>query len=133
MILNINTHNAFYPLNSLSYPLSFTASHRTQTNKLLIQTHTRTHAHMHTQLTIAFAHLLYLVFSLLSSSDTQTNKLLGEAWFHGFVSRREATLLLSNQPAGTFMIRFSKSQAGSFAVSFVSENHQVIRYVGCLR
>eukprot|EP01116_Phalansterium_solitarium_P021800 TRINITY_DN6942_c0_g1_i1.p1 TRINITY_DN6942_c0_g1~~TRINITY_DN6942_c0_g1_i1.p1 ORF type:complete len:946 (+),score=293.55 TRINITY_DN6942_c0_g1_i1:174-3011(+) len=44
-----------------------------------------------------------------------------EKWFHGFLSSREAELLMKNddEPDGTFLIRFSKSKPGSFALAFM--------------
>jgi len=50
-----------------------------------------------------------------------TKKLLSEKWFHGFLSSRESELLLreSRQPDGSFLVRFSKSKPGSFALAFV--------------
>eukprot|EP01114_Cavostelium_apophysatum_P013663 TRINITY_DN3359_c0_g1_i1.p1 TRINITY_DN3359_c0_g1~~TRINITY_DN3359_c0_g1_i1.p1 ORF type:complete len:922 (-),score=285.01 TRINITY_DN3359_c0_g1_i1:87-2852(-) len=49
---------------------------------------------------------------------------LDEKWFHGFLSSREAELLMknSNEPEGTFLVRFSKSKPGSFAMAFVKGN-----------
>ncbi|KAM5256472.1 SH2 domain-containing protein 2A [Ctenodactylus gundi] len=49
---------------------------------------------------------------------TQAGKLLqcgaAPAWFHGFISRREAERLLEPQPRGCYLVRFSES-----AVTFV--------------
>eukprot|EP00027_Filamoeba_sp_ATCC50430_P017426 CAMPEP_0168575158 /NCGR_PEP_ID=MMETSP0413-20121227/19500_1 /TAXON_ID=136452 /ORGANISM="Filamoeba nolandi, Strain NC-AS-23-1" /LENGTH=857 /DNA_ID=CAMNT_0008608619 /DNA_START=494 /DNA_END=3067 /DNA_ORIENTATION=+ len=46
---------------------------------------------------------------------------LAQRWFHGFLSSREAELLFKNcvEPEGTFLVRFSKSKPGSFALAFV--------------
>lgn len=44
---------------------------------------------------------------------------LNADWFHGFLSSTEAEKLLEAQPPGTFLIRFSKSKAGSFAIAYV--------------
>jgi len=47
--------------------------------------------------------------------------LLQQLWFHGFLSSRESELLMTvgGEPDGTFLIRFSKSKPGSFALAFV--------------
>ncbi|NXF13602.1 SH22A protein, partial [Smithornis capensis] len=39
------------------------------------------------------------------------------AWFHGFISRREAEQLLQDQPLGCFLVRFSESTVG-FVLSY---------------
>ncbi|NWR44277.1 SH22A protein, partial [Regulus satrapa] len=39
------------------------------------------------------------------------------AWFHGFLSRREAEELLQDQPLGCFLVRFSESTIG-FVLSY---------------
>uniref|UniRef100_A0A8C5TMH1 SH2 domain containing 2A n=1 Tax=Malurus cyaneus samueli TaxID=2593467 RepID=A0A8C5TMH1_9PASS len=39
------------------------------------------------------------------------------AWFHGFISRREAEELLQDQPLGCFLVRFSESTVG-FVLSY---------------
>jgi hypothetical protein len=44
------------------------------------------------------------------------------SWFHGFLSSKEADKLLEAQPIGTFLIRFSKSKPGSFAIAYVDTN-----------
>jgi hypothetical protein len=38
-------------------------------------------------------------------------------YFHGFLTSREATQLLSSQPHGTFLVRFAKSSPGKLALS----------------
>lgn len=43
----------------------------------------------------------------------------------GFVPAFEASNLLLSQPKGSFMIRFSKTQPGSFAVTFVDNNEHI--------
>jgi len=47
---------------------------------------------------------------------------LSSKWFHGFLSRSETELLLRDQAPGTFLIRFSSSAPGSFALAFVQDN-----------
>jgi len=55
--------------------------------------------------------------------------ILKEVWFHGFLSSREAELLLKTSYSidGTFLVRFSKSKPGSFAMAFVK--NQTIRHI----
>lgn len=67
-------------------------------------------------------------FGPLKVCIERVNKITSERWFYGCLSRREALLLLAGQPVGTFLMRFSKSQPGAFALSFVSEQKQVVRY-----
>ena len=45
-------------------------------------------------------------------------------WFHGFLSSVEAERLLERQPVGTYLIRFSKSRSGSFAIGYVDANNR---------
>lgn len=45
----------------------------------------------------------------------------------GFVPAVEANLLLEGKREGTFLIRYSKTQPGSFAVTFV-DNHQKVKH-----
>jgi hypothetical protein len=41
-------------------------------------------------------------------------------WFYGFLSRPESELLLRDQSPGTYLIRFSSSQPGSFALAYTA-------------
>lgn len=43
----------------------------------------------------------------------------------GFVPAIEANVLLENKPIGSFLIRFSKTKPGSFAVTFVDHTKQI--------
>ena len=47
------------------------------------------------------------------------------SWFHGFLSGRESELLIKNhcEPEGSFIVRFSKSKPGSFALAFLRDGH----------
>jgi len=45
------------------------------------------------------------------------------SWFYGFLTRSETDLLLRDQPEGTFLIRFSSSQPGSFALGFAASGN----------
>ena len=54
------------------------------------------------------------------------------SWFHGFLSSEESAKFLELQPPGTFLLRFSKSKAGSFALAYVDKEknigHSLIQY-----
>ena len=70
-------------------------------------------------------------FGPFQSCVTNVSKILSETWFHGFLSGRESELLMKNQcePDGTFLVRFSKSKPGSFALAFLKDgvvNHILI-------
>jgi hypothetical protein len=53
-------------------------------------------------------------------------------WFHGFLSSEEVDRLLDSQPIGTYLVRFSRSNNGSYAIAFVDQNrrvsHSLVRY-----
>lgn len=46
-------------------------------------------------------------------------------FFYGYLTSKEAEILLLKQPIGTFLMRLSKSNMGSFAVSFVYGPQQI--------
>jgi len=50
--------------------------------------------------------------------------ILSERWFYGFLTSKESELLLkaAREPVGTFLVRFSKSKPGSFALAYVEKN-----------
>ena len=54
--------------------------------------------------------------------ETQASRLVkkGESfseWFHGIITRRQAEMLLTNKPNGTFLIRVSENRFG-YSLSF---------------
>jgi len=49
-------------------------------------------------------------------------KILTQKWFHGFLSRKDADLLLLGEEVGTYLVRFSITRPGSFALAIVSKN-----------
>jgi hypothetical protein len=61
-------------------------------------------------------------FGPLSQSIEKMNALFDAKWFHGYISRRESEFLLNSAEPGTFLLRFSESDAKSFAISFKSKN-----------
>jgi hypothetical protein len=46
-------------------------------------------------------------------------------YFYGYMTSKEAEVLLCRQNIGTFLLRLSKSSLGSFALSFVYAPNQV--------
>eukprot|EP01119_Soliformovum_irregulare_P014015 TRINITY_DN3784_c0_g2_i3.p1 TRINITY_DN3784_c0_g2~~TRINITY_DN3784_c0_g2_i3.p1 ORF type:complete len:1027 (+),score=315.72 TRINITY_DN3784_c0_g2_i3:409-3489(+) len=60
-------------------------------------------------------------FGPLSECIQNLKSVLAEPWFQGYLTNREADLLLRNEPEGSYLIRFSKSKPGSFALAFKSK------------
>ncbi|PRP79573.1 hypothetical protein PROFUN_12834 [Planoprotostelium fungivorum] len=48
---------------------------------------------------------------------------------YGFVKKEEANSLLEGHPPRTFLLRFSESHAGQFAVSYISNNREIKQYL----
>lgn len=63
-------------------------------------------------------------FGPLRSCVEKVESILNAEWFHGFLSSTETERLLDRQPIGTFLIRFSKSKPGSFAIGYVEGDAQ---------
>jgi len=63
-------------------------------------------------------------FGPLKLCIEKMQSILNADWFHGFLSSGEAERLLERQPPGTFLIRFSKSKPGSFAIAYVDLNQR---------
>ena len=59
---------------------------------------------------------------------------LSKEYFHGFLSYPEAARLLEGKPAFTYLVRFSKSKPGCFAIAYVDSGgtvtHTLITCVG---
>jgi len=51
--------------------------------------------------------------------------LLKKSWFHGEISSEEAERLLGKQKKGTFLVRFSARDPGSYAITTVSESNNI--------
>uniref|UniRef100_A0A6B2L1X7 Non-specific protein-tyrosine kinase n=1 Tax=Arcella intermedia TaxID=1963864 RepID=A0A6B2L1X7_9EUKA len=51
-------------------------------------------------------------------------------WFHGSITTRDSELALHTQPVGTFLVRFSTSSTGAFAISKVAirNNNKFIQH-----
>lgn len=63
---------------------------------------------------------------MYSLAQQLTSQQQHHRWFHGFLSSKEAELLLEDQPVGTYLIRFSRSSGGSFALAFVQEPRKIL-------
>ncbi|PRP81722.1 hypothetical protein PROFUN_10822 [Planoprotostelium fungivorum] len=70
-------------------------------------------------------------FGPLNQCIQNLSHLLIQPWFHGFLSGEETKRFLESQPAGTFLVRFSSSKPGSFALGLAQRggkvNHVMIR------
>ncbi len=49
-----------------------------------------------------------------------------QPFFFGDISTAEASDLLTNQPSGVFLIRFSSSQPGSYTLSRVDHQYKIV-------
>jgi hypothetical protein len=59
-------------------------------------------------------------FGPLSQSLEKVRSVMIQEWFHGFLTNAEAQKLLEPCEHGTFLVRFSKSDPGSFAINYKS-------------
>jgi len=55
--------------------------------------------------------------------------ILRQRWFHGYLRTPQAEALLSTQPFGTYLFRFSNAHKGSFSLSLVSPEGKVVHYL----
>ncbi len=51
--------------------------------------------------------------------------IVNSKWFHGYLSHRESELLLMLEPVGTFLLRFSKTKPGTFALTFKLQSSEI--------
>ena len=49
-------------------------------------------------------------------------------WFHGLISKEEAEALLSGGDVGSYLVRFSTSARGSYAVSKRVDGKNKVRF-----
>jgi hypothetical protein len=54
--------------------------------------------------------------------------LLKEKWFHGPITKEEAVKILQGQKYGTFLVRFSSTEPGCFAISVTRKDKQVTHF-----
>ena len=57
-------------------------------------------------------------FGPVSDCLTNIRNIFCQPWFYGFLSKKEAEHLLLAGPPGSFLVRFSKSKPGNFALAF---------------
>eukprot|EP01117_Protostelium_nocturnum_P015430 TRINITY_DN5987_c0_g1_i2.p1 TRINITY_DN5987_c0_g1~~TRINITY_DN5987_c0_g1_i2.p1 ORF type:complete len:1175 (+),score=294.85 TRINITY_DN5987_c0_g1_i2:242-3766(+) len=74
-------------------------------------------------------------FGPIQQCIENVHEILSQGWFQGFLSSSEARLLIQRESPGTFLIRFSSSKPGSFAIAFKSKSsvhhiliHSSVRY-----
>jgi hypothetical protein len=60
------------------------------------------------------------VFGPFKESIAKMKETINQEWFHGFLSNAEAERLLEPCEVGTFLVRFSRSDPGSFAINLKS-------------
>jgi hypothetical protein len=64
-------------------------------------------------------------FGPFRSCIDNVDAVVGAGWFHWHLTSAEAARLLANQASGTFLVRFSKSKVGSFAIAVKGADGEV--------
>jgi len=64
-------------------------------------------------------------FGPLSCCLDNLRKVVIQEWFHGFLSRHETESLLYNRKPGTYLVRFSNTRVGSFAIGLQTKRQKV--------
>jgi hypothetical protein len=64
-------------------------------------------------------------FGPFRSCIDNVDAVVGAGWFHWHLTSAEAARLLANQATGTFLVRFSKSKVGSFAIAVKGADGEV--------
>jgi hypothetical protein len=70
-------------------------------------------------------------FGPLKNSHKRLLQPLKAGMLSGFIPAIEANELLKNKPAGTYLIRYSKTHPGSFAVTFVYKRSKALLPFPC--
>eukprot|EP01089_Gocevia_fonbrunei_P011538 TRINITY_DN2496_c0_g1_i1.p1 TRINITY_DN2496_c0_g1~~TRINITY_DN2496_c0_g1_i1.p1 ORF type:complete len:211 (+),score=26.42 TRINITY_DN2496_c0_g1_i1:408-1040(+) len=65
-------------------------------------------------------------FGPTEGSLLRVKAIFAASWFHGYLSSAEATRILDNQLPGTFLVRFSQSLPGTFAIAYIADQSKVI-------
>jgi serine/threonine protein phosphatase PrpC len=65
------------------------------------------------------------IFGPIEKSFKNVKTLFKQKWFHGFLTVEEVIRLLSDQPVGTFLVRFSRSKPDSFVLEFVEAKGKI--------
>jgi hypothetical protein len=72
------------------------------------------------------------MFGPMKDCIQKVTQVVSNKWFHGFLSSEEADKLLDAQPIGTFLVRFSRSNNGAYALAYVDPNgkvaHSLVRF-----
>lgn len=90
--------------------------------------------HSHTGYVSAFRFSEFLKgFGPIKKAISKMSRVVREPWFYHFLSQKEAKHLLYGEKPATFLVRFSKSRPGSFALEFVFRNRvQSVIIEGCM-
>lgn len=65
------------------------------------------------------------LFGNIAEALPNAKSLYSQRWFHDFLSVDEVMRLLADQPAGTFLVRYSRSLPGSFVLDYVPSAGQL--------
>jgi hypothetical protein len=74
---------------------------------------------------LSFSSFFALPIRFSFSSTKYKTSSLFRRWFHGFLSNAEAERLLEPCEVGTFLVRFSRSDPGSFAINLKSADRPI--------
>lgn len=55
--------------------------------------------------------------------------LCAQPWFVGFLNKNEATMLLQQEPQGTFLVRMHKTVRGALVISYVSHARGILHHI----
>ena len=69
---------------------------------------------------------------ILLLTQTHMQKLWMEGFVMGFVTKQAAENILSRQPSGTFLLRFSDSELGGVTIAYVRQPDQYRKSAVCL-
>eukprot|EP01103_Thecamoeba_quadrilineata_P005223 TRINITY_DN1504_c0_g1_i1.p1 TRINITY_DN1504_c0_g1~~TRINITY_DN1504_c0_g1_i1.p1 ORF type:complete len:548 (+),score=107.96 TRINITY_DN1504_c0_g1_i1:25-1644(+) len=68
-----------------------------------------------------FGSLLGLVGPFGPEMIDRIKNLINEPWFHGNISSNEAETMLRNEPAGTYLVRFSANSPDNYVISSITK------------
>eukprot|EP01108_Squamamoeba_japonica_P007949 TRINITY_DN690_c0_g1_i3.p1 TRINITY_DN690_c0_g1~~TRINITY_DN690_c0_g1_i3.p1 ORF type:complete len:769 (-),score=240.15 TRINITY_DN690_c0_g1_i3:90-2396(-) len=128
-LLEVEPQNTFMVRFSSTKPGSFSLAHTMAgnvVNHVIIHTRANGFAvreESREKLFSSVSHLIEAYGQLLVHPYRQTFH--RQLWWHGDISGEEASELLKDKKPGTFLIRFSTTQRGCFASSFVGRNNVI--------
>jgi hypothetical protein len=128
-LLEVEPVGTFMVRFSSTKPGSFSLAHTMQNNVVNhVIIHTRENGfavreEAREKLFPSVSHLIDAYSTLLSHPYSQSFH--RQLWWHGDISGDEASELLKDKKPGTFIIRFSSTQRGCFASSFVGKNNVI--------